>query len=118
MVTREKTKEEEEEKKLDQMTNIAWEEEDFPFPPEYEPMERITVKKKTNKSRGQKHKDRLQVFSHSCQPVVEEESPDKDKMTAEQRVDDTLQQAWKEMKDHTNSKFQIKEGLCYRNDVN
>ena len=39
-------------------------------------------------------------------------------MTAEQNVDDTLQQAWKEMKDPTNTKFQIKEGLWYRNDVN
>ena len=81
-------------------------------------MERITVKNKINKSRRQKHKDRLQVFSHSCQPVVEEEPPDKDRMTAEQKVDDTLQQAWKELKDHKNTKFQIKEGLWYRNDVN
>ena len=90
----------------------------FPFPPEHEPMERITVKNKINKSRRQKHKDRLQVFSHSCQPVVEEKPPDKDKMTAEQKVDDTLQQIWKETKDPKNTKFQIKEGLWYRNDVN
>ena len=46
-------------KKLYQMSNTACEEEDFPFPPEYDPMERITVKNKTNKSRRQKHNDRL-----------------------------------------------------------
>ena len=66
VVTRQQTKHEQEEKKLYQMSNTACEE-DFPFPPEYDPMERITVKNKTNKSRRQKHKDRLQVFSHSCQ---------------------------------------------------
>ena len=67
VVTRQQTKHEQEGKKLYQMSNTACEEEDFPFPPEYDPMERITVKNKTNKSRRQKHKDRLQVFSHSCQ---------------------------------------------------
>ena len=67
VVTRQQTKHEQEKKKLYQMSNTACEEEDFTFPPEYDPMERITVKNKTNKSRRQKHKDRLQVFSHSYQ---------------------------------------------------
>ena len=81
-------------------------------------MERITVKNKINKSRSQKHKVRLQVFSQSCQPVVEEEPLDKDRMMAEQKVDDPLQRTWKESKDPKNTKFQIKEVLWYRNDVN
>ena len=117
MVTKQQTKQEEEEKKLDQMSNITWEEENFPFPPEYEPMERIAVKNKINKSRRQKHKDRLQVFSHSCQPVVEEEPPDKGRMTAEQKVDDTFNRHGKNRKIPKTHSFKSKK-LWYRNDVN
>ena len=72
-VTRHQPKLENEEKLLDQVADSNWEEGNFPFPTEFEPLEKFQTKKIILQSRNCKRVDNLLAFSESCQEIESEE---------------------------------------------
>ena len=109
-VTRHQPKLENEEKLLDQVADSNWEEGNFPFPTEFEPLEKFQTKKIILKSRNCKRVDNLVAFSESCQEIKR----DRDHLADEQKVDDSLQSAWKEEEDRDNDEFDVRDGFVYK----
>ena len=58
--------------------------------------------------------DNLRAFAESCQEIESEEPPDRDHLADEQKVDDSLQSAWKEAEDRENDEFDVRGGLLYK----
>ena len=99
---------------MDQVADSTWEEANFPFPTEFEPLEKIQTKKKILKSWNRKRVVNLRSFAESCQEIESEEPPDWDHLADEQKADDSLQSARKEAEDRENNEFDVSGGLLYK----